>query len=79
MFEFVAFLKGVRKMESKKSDKPNIWRIFKSVLAAAVGVQSNKNRIDDFESKSIWPFIIGGILFTLVFVGVLITLVKIVT
>ncbi|MFQ3282189.1 DUF2970 domain-containing protein [Reinekea sp.] len=65
--------------EVEKVNKPTVWRVFKSVLSAAIGVQSEKNRIEDFQSTSIWPFIIGGIIFTAAFVGGLILLVTIVT
>jgi len=56
--------------------KPNIWQVTKSVLAAAIGVQSNKNRVQDFQSASIWPFILGGIIFTIAFVLILALLVS---
>jgi hypothetical protein len=59
--------------------KPSICRVFKSVLSAAIGVQSEKNRIADFQSASIWPFLIGGIIFTIAFVVGLILLVSAVT
>jgi hypothetical protein len=65
--------------EVEKVIKPSVWRIFKSVLSAAIGVQSEKNRIEDFQSASIWPFLIGGIIFTAAFVGGLILLVTAVT
>jgi hypothetical protein len=48
--------------------KPGVWQVIRSVFAAAIGVQSNKNRIQDFQSNSIWPFVIGGIIFTIAFV-----------
>lgn len=65
--------------EEEKVIKPSVWRVFKSVLSAAIGVQSEKNRIEDFQSATIWPFLIGGIIFTAAFVGGLILLVTIVT
>ena len=40
-----------------------------SVLAAAFGVQSSKNRERDFKGGSFLPFIIAGVLFTALFVG----------
>ena len=58
-----------------QSNKPGIWQIIKAVLAGAIGVQSNKNREKDFQSHSIWPFVFGGVLFTVIFVILLIVLV----
>lgn len=56
--------------------RPSAWQVTKSVLAGAIGVQSNKNREADFRSTTIWPFVIGGIVFTVVFVLALIALVQ---
>ncbi len=49
--------------------KPSTLRVIASVAAAAFGVQNSKNRQHDFEQNSILPYIIGGIVFTVVFVG----------
>lgn len=58
-----------------ETKKPSFWQVTKSVLAGAIGVQSDKNRQADFQSHSIWPFVIGGVLFTVLFVIVLIVIV----
>lgn len=58
-----------------RASKPRWWRLLISLLAGLVGVQSDKNRVSDFSSGSIWPFIIGGVLFTVLFVFSLIGLV----
>lgn len=63
----------------KQEKKPSIGQVTRSVFAAAIGVQSNKNREEDFSSPTIWPFVIGGIVFTLIFVVGLIVLVNSVT
>lgn len=63
-------------MPDKPTDKPNFWSIVLSTLAAAVGIQSNKNRERDFQHHSIWPFIIAGILFTVLFVVALMLVVS---
>ncbi len=60
----------------KHPKKPRVSKLLISLLAGLVGVQSDKNRISDFSSGSIWPFIIGGVLFTVLFVFSLIGLVK---
>jgi len=43
-------------------------QVIKSVLAAFLGVQSEKNRQRDFQSTSVWPFVVTGVVMTLVFV-----------
>ncbi len=48
--------------------KANFLHIIKSVFAAAIGVQNNKNREQDFQSGSVWPYIAGGIIFVILFV-----------
>lgn len=58
-----------------RARKPRWSKLLISLLAGLVGVQSDKNRVSDFSSGSIWPFIIGGILFTVLFIFSLIGLV----
>lgn len=58
-----------------ETKKPSFWQVTKSVLAGAIGVQSDKNRKADFQAHSIWPFVIGGVVFTVLFVVALILLV----
>lgn len=53
---------------SKNKQKPSLIAVIKSVLAAAIGVQSDKNRTRDFEQGNPLVFIIGGIVFTLLFI-----------
>ncbi|MGI9293080.1 MAG: DUF2970 domain-containing protein [Pseudomonadales bacterium] len=50
-------------------EKPSSLQVIASVAAAAFGVQNSKNRKRDFEQSSILPYIIGGIVFTVLFVG----------
>ena len=54
------------------------WRVMLSVIQAAFGVQNQANRERDFSTGSIWPFVIAALVFTLVFVGVLGLVVKLV-
>ncbi|MDD2660147.1 MAG: DUF2970 domain-containing protein [Methylococcales bacterium] len=56
--------------------KPTITQVFKSVLAAFVGVQSEENRKKDFEHGSLSAYIIGGIIFTVLFVVAIVFLVS---
>lgn len=50
------------------SPKPGIWQLFKSVFGAMAGIQSEKQRQQDFSASSPLPFIIVGVFFTLLFV-----------
>lgn len=63
---------------SNKTTTPSFIRIMKSTLAAAFGVQSNKNREEDFSNSSIVPYLAAGIIFTMVFVFVLVGVVYLV-
>lgn len=45
------------------------WQVIGSVLAAAFGVQSSKNRERDFKEGKFLTFIVAGIVFTALFVG----------
>jgi hypothetical protein len=48
--------------------KPTIIQVIKSVLAAAIGVQSDGNRQKDFEQGSLSTYISAGVIFTVLFV-----------
>ena len=58
--------------------KTNLWKVFKSVAASVLGVQSNANYKDDFEQPSFVPFVIVGVLFVLGLIGILILIVNLV-
>jgi len=49
-----------------------------SIFAAAFGVQSNKNRERDFEHGKFHHFIIGGIVFAVLFILLVVGIVKLV-
>ena len=55
---------------------PSFWQMLHSVLAAAFGVQSGKNRARDFTHGKASHFIALGVGFTLVFILVLLGLVQ---
>lgn len=59
-------------------DKPNLMQVFKSVLAAGFGVQSNANRERDFSKGSPGQYIVIGLGFTIFFVVALWALVKLI-
>ena len=56
--------------------KPTITQVFKSVLAAFIGVQSEANRKKDFENGSLSTYVIAGIIFTVLFIVAIIFLVS---
>ncbi len=43
-------------------------KVMKSVMAAMIGVQKKKNLTEDFSKSSATPFIVAGIIMTLVFI-----------
>ncbi len=56
-----------------------ILRVVQSTLAAAIGVQSKKNRERDFEEGNAGTFIVAGVLFTVLFVATIVVVVSAVT
>lgn len=66
-------------MDDKNDDRPLSFReMLQSVLAAAFGVQSGKNRARDFSRGKPSHFIMLGVLFTAIFVLVLFGMVKLI-
>jgi len=61
--------------QPSNQQKPRLISVVKSILAAGIGVQSEKNRTRDFEQGSSLVFIIGGIIFTLFFIATVATVV----
>ena len=61
--------------QPKSKQKPSLIAVIKSILAAGIGVQSDKNRTRDFEQGNPLVFIIGGIVFTLLFIASIATVV----
>ncbi|MDO7899200.1 DUF2970 domain-containing protein [Pseudomonas citrulli] len=57
---------------------PTLWQMMHSVLAAAFGVQSGKNRARDFTHGKPSHFVILGIAFTVIFALTLLGIVKLV-
>jgi uncharacterized membrane protein YidH (DUF202 family) len=65
--------------EKKTSPKKRKTNVAISVIAALFGVQSERNRQQDFNQQSPRPFIIGGIIAIGLFVVLLITITLLVT
>ena len=59
--------------------KPGLLHVIKSVIAAGIGVQSNKNREIDFEHGSLSSYLIVGLIATLLFIFTLVFIVSTVT
>ena len=59
--------------------KPGLLHVIKSVIAAGIGVQSNKNREIDFEHGSLSSYLIVGLIATLLFILALVFIVSTVT
>lgn len=59
--------------QEKKQSTP---QLILSILAGAIGVQSNKNRERDFQAGSFKKFVIGGLIFTALFIIILLTIVN---
>ncbi|NOR69173.1 MAG: DUF2970 domain-containing protein [Methylomarinum sp.] len=56
--------------------KADLLQVIKSVIAAGIGVQSNKNREKDFENGSLSNYIIVGLIATVLFVLTLVFVVS---
>lgn len=61
---------------SDTQEKVSAKDILQSVFAAALGVQSSKNRDRDFKQGNIGIFIAAGIIFTALFIGGVIAVVQ---
>jgi hypothetical protein len=64
--------------ESEQPERLNLLQVVSSVFAAGLGVQSSKNRQRDFKQGRFGVFIAAGIIFTLLFIGVVFTVVQLV-
>jgi len=58
------------------NEKPTLWQVIKSVLAALFGVQSSQVYRRDFEKGNPWAYIVVGLVITVVFVLTLVVVVK---
>ena len=65
-------------IDTHNSTKIKIKDLLHSVFAAALGVQSSKNRDRDFKQGNLGTFIAAGLIFTSLFIGGVITIVQLV-
>ena len=64
---------------SRETHRPlPFWKVFLSVIQASFGVQKGVNHERDFQQSSIAPFVVAALLFTGIFVGGLMLVVKLV-
>ncbi len=64
--------------EEQDDDRLTLWQLMGSAIAAAIGVQSSENRKRDFSRGRPGQFIAIGIVFTVLFVLVMIGVVNLV-
>ena len=64
--------------ENDSNRKVNIISILQSVMAAAIGVQSEKNRQRDFKHGKPIYFIIAGLVFLVIFIAIIVSIVQLV-
>jgi hypothetical protein len=58
--------------------RPSLLKVVKSVLSAMLGVRNAKDAEEDFAQQKIWPFVVVGIVFVVLFVLTLVVVVKVV-
>ncbi|MFI4956857.1 MAG: DUF2970 domain-containing protein [Gammaproteobacteria bacterium] len=54
------------------------WKVVKSVLSAMLGVRPAQAAEEDFAGQKIWPFVVVGIIFVVLFVATLVIVVQVV-
>lgn len=64
--------------KEQQDQRPTFWQVVLSVLAAAFGVQSQRARERDFTYGNPAAYLIGGAIFTISFILVLVMIVKLV-
>jgi hypothetical protein len=63
-------------MTKENNEKtPSLWDVTKSVLAAGLGVQSNKNYERDFTHGKPWQYVVIGLVGVGIFIAIVITVV----
>jgi hypothetical protein len=67
----VKTLNAPKRNSQSQITKPSLLQVVKSVLAAAIGVQSKKNYQSDFASSTIVPYVLAGIIFVVLFILIL--------
>lgn len=55
---------------------PGFKQVVRAVLGAIVGVQSEQQRQQDFQTTTIWPYLVAGILAVVAFIVLLLLVVS---
>lgn len=55
---------------------PGFKQVLKAVFGAIVGVQSEQQRQQDFQTTTLWPYLVAGIFAVMTFVVLLLLLVS---
>ncbi len=63
--------------QNSVQNKLGLKAIIQSTLAAAFGVQSSKNREQDFQHGNLWVYVASGVIFTILFIFVVMVVVRI--
>ncbi|MBT5053537.1 MAG: DUF2970 domain-containing protein [Gammaproteobacteria bacterium] len=66
------------KLTNQTPSKPTFFQVLVSAIGAAIGVQRSDVRERDFGADSPLPFVLAGLIVTLVFIGTLLTVVYLV-
>lgn len=64
--------------QENASQAPSLWQVTQSVLYAMLGVQKSKNYERDFTHGKPSQYIIVGLVAVAIFIGILVTVVKVV-
>lgn len=61
-----------------QNPKPSLTQVIKAVIGAFIGVQSEQQRLQDFQSHSAVPYIVTALIVASIFVGLLLLVVYLV-
>ena len=68
--------KQLTTLAPEEEQKYSTGDLLKSTFSAAIGVQTNANREKDFKNGNIKTFVFAGIIFTVLFIGTLVTVIN---
>ena len=63
-------------MSEENKREPGLLDVMKSVMWAFLGVQKRKNYERDFQHGKPWQYIVVGLIFVGIFIGLVVTAVK---
>lgn len=68
--------KPTEEQNEPEKEQRGTLRLIMSLLAGAIGVQSNKNRERDFQEGDFKKFVMGGLIFTTLFIVILVAVAR---